>query len=291
MNTVNESAIILIEIINDILDFSKIESGKLELNYEKTNLYELAQNVINIFKYQASINKIDLILNIESSVPNFVVVDSLRLKQILVNLIGNALKFTKTGFVHLDITNAFVVTEDNKCNLIFSVKDSGIGIKEENQVKVFQSFMQEDCSITGKFGGTGLGLPISNQLLGLMGSKLQLKSKYSFGSEFYFNLVLEKASQENLSPEVKLEIVLDDNTFSDFSDKTILVVEDNKINMLLVKILLKKIVPGSVILEASNGDEAIEMCEKENLDLILMDIQMPNKNGYQTTSEIKQLEK
>ncbi|MFV8369378.1 response regulator [Flavobacterium sp. LB2R40] len=293
MNTVNESATILIEIINNILDFSKIESGKLELNVEEINLIELTHHVVDIFKYHADLKKIDLILNIEDTVPNFVFADSIRLKQILVNLIGNALKFTKIGHVQLDISCETNFEDENRCHLTFCVKDTGIGIKQENQEKVFQSFMQEDCSITRKFGGTGLGLAISNQLLSLMNSDLKLKSKFEQGSEFYFNIELEKSNHETISigQEEKITRNNEANYSMDFSGKNILIVEDNRINMLLVKTLLKSILPGSTILEASDGEKAIKMYKKEKLDLILMDIQMPHKNGYQTTAEIKHLKK
>ncbi|TDE05664.1 hybrid sensor histidine kinase/response regulator [Flavobacterium sandaracinum] len=293
MSAVNESATILIEIINDILDFSKIESGKLELHIEEVNLFELTHHVIDIFKFHAEANKIDLILKIENTVPTFVFADSIRLKQVLVNLIGNALKFTKIGYVYLSIGCDLISGDENQCHLHFSVKDTGIGIKQENQEKVFQSFIQEDCSIARKFGGTGLGLAISNQLLGLMNSALQLKSTFGQGSEFYFNLTLERVQNNTVLGIDEVKIVQEDNSFcsSDFSGKTILVVEDNKINMLLVRTLLKSILPGSTILEASDGKKAIKMYKKEKLDLILMDIQMPHKNGYQTTAEIKQLKK
>ncbi|MBG6063023.1 PAS domain S-box-containing protein [Flavobacterium sp. CG_9.1] len=293
MSAVNESATILIEIINDILDFSKIESGKLELHIEEINLFDLTHHVIDIFKFHAEAKKIDLILNIENTVPKFVLGDSIRLKQVLVNLVGNALKFTKIGFVHLSIGCDLISGDKNQCHLHFSVKDTGIGIKQENQEKVFQSFIQEDCSITRKFGGTGLGLAISNQLLGLMNSAIQLKSTFGQGSEFYFNVTLERGQHKNTSGVQEVKTVDENSTFSciDFSRKTILVVEDNKINMLLVRTLLKSILSGCTILEASDGGKAIKMYKKEKLDLILMDIQMPHKNGYQTTAEIKHLKK
>nr|WP_315161770.1 response regulator [uncultured Flavobacterium sp.] len=292
MNTVHESAIILIEIINNILDFSKIESGKLELNVEQVNLFDLIHHVIDIFKYQAEINNIDLIVNIDATVPNYVLVDSVRLKQILVNLIGNAMKFTKEGSVALNVTTVSSENE-NQCHLKFLVKDTGIGIKDENHEKIFQSFIQEDNTITRKFGGTGLGLAITNQLLALMNSKLELNSHFGEGSEFFFTVQLEKSNHKNDSKD------FDDNdevgeeipSIKNLSNKKILVVEDNKINMLLVKTLLKSILPGSTVLEASDGKKAIKLYKKEKLDLILMDIQMPHKNGYETTAEIKQLKK
>ena len=292
MNTVHESAIILIEIINNILDFSKIESGKLELNVEQVNLFDLIHHVIDIFKYQAEINNIDLIVNIDATVPNYVLVDSVRLKQILVNLIGNAMKFTKEGSVALNVS---VVSSENEnqCHLKFLVKDTGIGIKDENHEKIFQSFIQEDNTITRKFGGTGLGLAITNQLLALMNSKLELNSHFGEGSEFFFTVQLEKSNHKNDSNDFddSVEVGEEIPSIKNLSNKKILVVEDNKINMLLVKTLLKSILPGSTVLEASDGKKAIKLYKKEKLDLILMDIQMPHKNGYETTAEIKQLKK
>lgn len=292
MNTVHESAIILIEIINNILDFSKIESGKLELNVEQVNLFDLIHHVIDIFKYQAEINNIDLIVNIDATVPNYVLVDSVRLKQILVNLIGNAMKFTKEGSVALNVS---VVSSENEnqCHLKFLVKDTGIGIKDENHEKIFQSFIQEDNTITRKFGGTGLGLAITNQLLALMNSKLELNSHFGEGSEFFFTVQLEKSNHKNDSKDFddSVEVGEEIPSIENLSNKKILVVEDNKINMLLVKTLLKSILPGSTVLEASDGKKAIKLYKKEKLDLILMDIQMPHKNGYETTAEIKQLKK
>ena len=292
MNAVHESGTILIDIINNILDFSKIESGKFELNIEEVNLFELIHHVIDIFKYHAELNKIDLIVNIDATVPNYVLCDSVRLKQILVNLIGNAMKFTKEGSVALSVT-AVSSENENKCHLKFLVKDTGIGIKDENQEKIFQSFIQEDNTITRKFGGTGLGLAITNQLLDLMNSKLELNSHYGEGSEFFFTVELEKSIHEFKSKNLGNTDEVEEGipSIKNLSNKKILVVEDNKINMLLVKTLLKSILPGCAILEASDGKKAIKLYKKEKLDLILMDIQMPHKNGYETTAEIKQLKK
>lgn len=188
MGIVNQSAILLMEIINDILDFSKIEEGRLELNIEETNLFELSHQVINLFKYQASAKNIELILNIGNRVPQFIFSDSIRLKQILVNLIGNEIKFTKEGRIELYIDE--LKTCGNFSTLHFLVKDTGIGIKRQNQKKIFNSFIQEEASTTKKFGGTGLGLSISNQLLGLMQSKLLLKSKLGKGVNFVFQFSL-----------------------------------------------------------------------------------------------------
>lgn len=289
MEIINESASTLLEIINDILDFSKIEAGKLELHIEEVDLFDLVHQIISLFKHQANLKNIDLVLGIDANVPQFIFADAVRLKQIIVNLVGNALKFTKEGHIHLDITE----TDSDKdfSTLKFSVKDTGIGIKKNNQEKIFNSFVQEDANTTRKFGGTGLGLTISNQLLELMKSKLHVISRYGHGSDFYFSIEFKKSHiQKNsevlgFNPIAKNNEVVGENP----NPTKILIVEDNKINMLLAKKLIKKIIPDCVIFEASDGKKAIKQFKKEKLDIVLMDIQMPKKNGYETTTEIRKL--
>jgi signal transduction histidine kinase/CheY-like chemotaxis protein len=291
ISIVNESAISLMGIISDILDFSKIEAGKLELNIEEIDLFELVHKVITLFKYQASSKDIDLVLEIDENVPQFIFTDSVRLKQIIVNLIGNSLKFTKKGEIKLKITGE-IASEDSFSTIKFSVKDTGIGIKKNNQEKIFQSFVQEDTSTTRKFGGTGLGLAISNQLLGLMKSELHLDSEYGHGSNFYFSVTVQKADAQQI-PEISFTEERNDckkELFERFQNAKILIVEDNKINMLLTKKLVKKMIPDCHIMEASDGKEAIKQFKKEKQDIILMDVQMPKKNGYEATAEIRKLE-
>jgi PAS domain S-box-containing protein len=290
MTTVNESATSLMDIVNDVLDFSKIESGKLELDIEEINLFKLTNQVIDLFKYQANQKKIDLTLHIDENVPQYILADSVRLKQVIVNLLSNAIKFTNFGEIRLDVNE---IAQENKkwSNIKFSVKDTGIGIKGGNNEKIFNSFVQEDNSTNRKFGGTGLGLAISNQLLALMDSKLELISKYGDGSDFFFIIRFKKSKhKKNIEP-------LPSNTINEnaiistevLSDKKILIVEDNKINMLLAKTLVKRIVSNCTIFEAKDGNEAVEHYIKEQPDVILMDIQMPNKNGYEATDEIRKL--
>ncbi|MDI1304315.1 MAG: response regulator, partial [bacterium] len=290
MSTINESAISLMHIVNDVLDFSKIESGKLELDIEEINLFKLAHQVSDLFKYQANLKKIDLILNIDSKVPQYISADSVRLKQILVNLLSNAVKFTNFGEIRLDITEVDNSSK-KETTLRFSVKDTGIGIKVNNNEKIFNSFVQEDNSTNRKFGGTGLGLAISNQLLALMDSKLQLVSKYGDGSDFFFEIKFKKSKhKKNLDSQ---EIIAKDSvpliSAEILGNKKVLIVEDNKINMLLAKTLVKKLILNCTIFEAKDGNEAVEQYKKEQPDVILMDIQMPNKNGYEATNEIRQL--
>jgi CheY-like chemotaxis protein len=289
MTTVNESANLLMHLVNDVLDFSKIEAGKLELNIEEINLFKLTNHVINLFKHQSDRKKIELTLNISKNVPQYILADYMRLKQVLVNLLSNAVKFTDFGEIRLDISE--IGTEDKKgSTLLFSVKDTGIGIKEVNNEKIFESFMQEDNSTNRKFGGTGLGLAISNKLLELMNSKLELISQYGEGSNFFFTVKFKKSKHIK-----KRELQLANNRNEKFipkiilREKRILIVEDNKINMLLTKKLVNAIISNCTIFEATDGNEAIEKYRKEQPDLILMDIQMPNKNGYEAVEEIRKL--
>jgi PAS domain S-box-containing protein len=288
MEIINESAITLMKIINDILDFSKIEAGKLELNIEETDLFELTHQVISLFKHQANSKNIDLVLNIDPHIPQFIFADSVRLKQIIVNLIGNALKFTNEGYIQLDINE--IGFDDAFSTLNFSVVDTGMGIKKHNQKKIFNSFVQEDASTTRKFGGSGLGLTISNQLLGLMKSKLHLLSHYGHGSNFYFSIEFKKSNKkENKTRFHSINGEKRMNLAEHQIVPKILIVEDNRINMLLVKKIIMKLIPDCSIYEATDGKEAIRVHKKENADIILMDIQMPRKNGYEATTEIRKL--
>jgi PAS domain S-box-containing protein len=291
MSTVNVSANSLMEIINDILDFSKIESGKLELHIEVTDLFKLLHQVIDLFKHQANLKNIDLSLSIDENLPQFVYADTIRLKQILVNLISNALKFTSFGYIRLDVEQ---IKEGNKkASIKFSIKDTGIGIKQYNQKKIFNSFVQEDNATSRKFGGTGLGLAISNLLLELMDSSLQLTSKYGDGSDFFFYIKFKRAEpiNESFIEIPSSRIIQKIKKVKDLNEFRILIVEDNKINMFLAKTLVKRIIPNVVILEARDGQEGLEQYEINKPDLILMDIQMPIKNGYEATVEIRNLKK
>lgn len=288
MSTINASAMTLLGIINNILDFSKIEAGKLELNIEEIDLYELVHQTIHLFKILAQQKKIDLEVTIQNGVPRYIYADSLRLKQVLVNLINNAIKFTSFGQIHLDLK--VIAVDDNRFfDVQFSVKDTGIGIKPKNQEKIFQSFVQEDATISRQFGGTGLGLTISNQLLALMNSELHLKSQHGEGSDFYFSIIFEKTnSHEVKTMQNPIEVVVQKEVNGDCLK--VLIVEDNSVNRFLAVTLIKRIIPNAVIKEAQNGEEAMTFINDALFDLILMDIQMPIMNGFETATEIRKIE-
>ena len=171
----------------------------------------------------------------------------------------------------------------------FSVKDTGIGIKPKNQQKIFQSFVQEDATTSRQFGGTGLGLTISNQLLGLMKSELHLKSQEGEGSDFYFSITFEKINSLKMKPDEKtIEVEIQQELNGD--NLSVLIVEDNSVNRFLAVTLIKRIVPNAEIIEAKNGEEAIAIINNQCFDIILMDIQMPIMNGYEATKAIRKLD-
>ncbi len=296
MNTISSSANSLMEVINNVLDFSKIEAGKLEIEIEKIDLVQLTNQIIDLIKFQSSKKGINLILDIDDDTPKFIYSDSVRLKQIIINLLSNAVKFTSHGSVELKIFKIKIINQDYS-TLRISVKDTGIGIKKVNQNKIFQAFAQEDGSTTRKFGGTGLGLTISNKLLELLDSELKINSKFNVGSEFYFDIdvktsvaKLKKITNEHKSRITNENIVRKITKFSQENYK-ILIVEDNKINMLLSKTLVKQIIPNVSVFEVYDGKQAVDNFKIINPDLIFMDIQMPIMNGYEATIELRKLNK
>nr|WP_294779372.1 PAS domain S-box protein [uncultured Flavobacterium sp.] len=295
MTTINQSAHSLLEIINDILDFSKIEAGKLELFIDLYDIKKILVQVFDLIVYESNQKNLQLELNIDPDVPKYIWTDIVRIKQILINLLSNAVKFTTKGSIKLNVS----VLEKKKNNhhvIRFSVVDTGIGILEKNQKKIFKAFSQEDSSTTRKFGGTGLGLTISNHLLALMESRLQLESEINEGSNFFFDLNLKTSNQsisDKYNTELKsLNIEVDaENIEPNDHNITFLIVEDNKVNMLLLKTIIKNLYNNAYIHECENGYEAIQQFEKINPTIVFMDIQMPIMNGYETTKAIRNTKK
>ncbi|MDQ1166869.1 PAS domain S-box protein [Flavobacterium sp. SORGH_AS_0622] len=295
MTTINQSAHSLLEIINDILDFSKIEAGKLELFIDLYDIKKVLGQVFDLIVYESNQKNLELELNIDPDVPKYIWTDIVRIKQILINLLSNAVKFTTEGSIKLNVS-VLEKKKNNNCVIRFSVIDTGIGILEKNQKKIFKAFSQEDSSTTRKFGGTGLGLTISNQLLALMESRLQLESKINEGSNFYFDLNLKTSNQsisDRYNAELKsLNIELDPEEIErNDNEITFLIVEDNKVNMLLLKTIIKNLYNNAYIHECENGYEAIQQFEKINPTIVFMDIQMPIMNGYETARAIRNTKK
>ncbi len=291
VSIVHQSANVLLSIINDILDLSKIEAGKLDLNVERFDLYEAGHEAMDIVAFQAKTKGLETSLEIPEDLPRFIFADALRLKQVLVNLLGNAVKFTEKGSVKLRIA-ALTDQQSDEVTFKFEVRDTGIGIQPDKQEKIFEAFAQEDASTTKRYGGTGIGLAISNKILALMGSRLQLISYPGSGSIFYFYLKLQV--DHNTEPETAAPLPpLDDESARRLREMpvNILVVEDNTVNMLLTKTIIHKLMPQAAIIEAGNGLDAVNICRHRMPDMILMDIQIPELNGYEATARIRAMDR
>ena len=269
----------LMVLINDILDFAKINSGKIEFTEQEFNLRDLVKSIIQILQVKADEKKIELVCSIDYGIPEIVIGDPLRLNQILINLLGNSVKFTDNGSVKLNIRQ--YADAGNKLKLFFTVSDTGIGIASEKLDKIFETFSQAEK--TKSYEGTGLGLSIVKQLVELQGGKIAVHSALNEGSVFEFDLSFTKPQKKTalVAPALTAE-----KYEHDFSGVKVLIVEDNKINQLLVRNILKKF--GFTILDcADNGRAAIEMVSREHYNVILMDIQMPELNGYDITLHIR----
>jgi len=276
------SAESLIEILNDILDFSKMESGKLSLERHNFSLETMLDNIISFLSFQAVEKNISLKNNADfSNVPKYIIADKFRLRQILVNLIGNAIKFSHEGGISLDVE--VIEKNNNGYSLRFSVTDTGIGIALDKQETIFGSFTQADTSIAREFGGTGLGLAISQRLVEMMGGKIIIESRVGKGSKFYFTLVIpagkKKQSNSNATKPPR----------SRYKKLRTLLVEDNKVNQELAKIILEQ--DGQLVTVADNGLLALQSLSKENFDVVLMDMQMPEMDGITATEIIRNCEK
>ena len=274
MQTVYYSANSLLDLINDILDFSKIEAGKLELSNEKIDLIVLCGQTVDIIKHQAHKKELEVLLNISSDINRFIYADAVRIRQIITNLLGNAVKFTEKGEVELKIEAFPDINNSDEMLYNFSIRDTGIGIAPNNLQKIFNAFDQEDASTTRKYGGTGLGLTISNKLLGLMNSKLEVKSNLGLGSVFSFAINFKTEKGENNIEEITKEIT------------QVLVVDDNKNNRIILKEMLAI---GEIKSElVSNGIEALQALEGSNrFDLAIVDFNMPYMNGIDLIGHIR----
>ena len=288
-DTIMSSGRALLEIINDILDLSKIEAGKMELNPETTDLFKLMRNTTTIVNLKADERKNKLFYTIDPEVPRFISIDPIRLKQILINLLSNAAKFTKIGEIEL-ISKVLKKDEQNKiCTLKFAVRDTGIGIKEINKKKILEPFSQEDYTITKRYGGTGLGLAIIKSLLSKMNSQLIIESEYGKGSVFSFVLKVHY-SNEPLSPSKNPSDLPKRKAKGTTSDKSVLIIEDNEVNMRVAEQLVAIISKDVSLLKAENGEKAIELFKSGKPDIILLDLRLPDINGYEVTKRIRRLD-
>lgn len=278
LTTIEESSHSLVGIINDILDFSKIESNKLEIDKIDFNPHTAFNSVADLFRARCLEKKLKLNVTIAKDIPNSLHSDPLRIKQVLTNLLSNAVKFTQSHHsIYLDIDY-----EHEKNQLVFSVKDEGIGITPEQKKKIFQPFAQAENDTTRKFGGTGLGLTISRMLVELLDGELSVESELGAGSQFKFRI------PASIGKTVSKQKPIDSVQKSQQRHGKLLLVEDNKTNQLLMSAILKK--QGIDFDLAEDGLQAIKAVNRQTYDLVLMDENMPNMSGSEATQKIREME-
>ncbi len=279
LNALKFSGENLLVLINDILDFSKIDAGKVFFEEISFNIKELLNGIKQTFIYRAEEKGLKLMVRVDPGIADFVLGDSTRLNQVLTNLIGNAIKFTEKGWVKIEIT--FVKETNQLVEIEFSVEDTGIGIPANKLEYIFESFTQAGTDTTRKYGGTGLGLAISRKLLELQNSELKVESAPGKGSRFFFTLTFKK-SRKKTTKVLTMDM---EEKFNQLKGKRILHVEDNEVNQIVAeKLLVKK---GMEVNHAGNGNEALKKLAKNEYDLILMDLHMPEMNGYEAAQVIR----
>ncbi|MCA9548610.1 MAG: response regulator [Myxococcales bacterium] len=278
-DTLRSSGNLLLTLVNDILDFSKIEAERLQLEHVAFDLHAAVSEIVDLNRPRARAQGLELVTRIDPDVPRAVMGDDGRLRQVLMNLLGNAVKFTEAGRI---TASARVVSRDaDGVRVELSVEDTGIGIPEEAQVRIFDRFSQADSSTTRRFGGSGLGLAISARLVGLMGGRLGVESEVGEGSRFFFVLSLpvserDFAAEQATLPKVRPVV----------NNIRVLLAEDNAVNQKVTVAMLERI--GVRVDVAANGQEAVEMSEQLPYDVILMDCEMPVMDGYTAARTIRQ---
>jgi CheY-like chemotaxis protein/HPt (histidine-containing phosphotransfer) domain-containing protein len=291
LQTLKSSGEDLLMIINDILDFSKLEAGEMRLEKKEFGLKNVIEQIFNLLGPQVANKKIQLSYEISSDTPTFLIGDASRLRQILLNLLGNGIKFTDQGKVYLKISLKNIRHENESlATLHFMIQDTGIGIDSQNQKKLFQSFSQIDNSSTRQYGGTGLGLAICKQLVQLMEGQIGVDSVINQGSSFWFTATFKLSTNEMIEEEVlaRLPIANIEEKAPDFHYDKLLIVEDTLINQ---KVLLNQLqLLGYQADCVRNGQEALEILADLDYDLIFMDCQMPILDGYKTTETLREWE-
>ena len=281
-DTIEQSGQSLLTMLNDILDFSKIESGRMDIETIDFDIRKLVHSVILLMKGRADEKNLELVENIDKNIPAAMKGDPTRLRQILLNLIGNAIKFTETGSITVNIKIAKRMPEKNKIAIYFDVTDTGIGISQEAQENLFSPFAQADKTITRRFGGTGLGLTICKKLVEAMNGAIEINSTEGKGSIFHFTIPLDPGDINNIKEPGQQKSGIEIEPLS------ILVVDDNSINLRVTTGILNK--ENHTTTTAQNGQEAIETLMQQHFDIILMDMEMPVMDGVEATQHIRALE-
>lgn len=289
LTTVKQSAESLLELLNDVLDLSKIESGRLDLEETPFHLLSLLRDTLKPLAFVAHQKGLRLDWSVPADVPEWLIGDPIRVQQVLVNLTGNAVKFTKEGSVEVSVETQW--ESGDEVGLLFSVADTGVGIPPDKLDHIFDSFTQADTSITRQFGGTGLGLAISSELLHLMNGRIWVQSEVGRGSRFHFSLRMRLAGRAEI-PEPQSDRQREPETASLLSASQrpleILVADDHPANRKLIARILEK--PGHKISFAENGHEVLTAFDSQPFDMVLMDVQMPEMDGFQATAAIRDRE-
>lgn len=289
LTTIHSSGTHLLELINDILDLSKIEADKLELENRECSAFEVLNEVHNTFKIRAQEKGVDLNLNIEGKLPEFIISDIVRLRQVVTNLVGNAIKFTEKGSVCI---NSRLVQSKRETKLAIDVVDSGIGMTAEQVRKIFDPFTQADNSVTRRFGGTGLGLSISKRIVEAMGGQLTVTSESGKGSTFSAVIEIgdtssfEWITQDDYKQRSQSDVQQPSETLQIKLNKKILVVDDGNANRRLIQLYLTQV--GCTVDQAENGKEGMDKVVANSYDLVLMDMQMPVMDGYTATAKLRE---
>lgn len=287
LKMVKTSGEVLLTVINDVLDFSKIEAGRMELDPVEFDFRDSINDTIILFSQKASEKDIELKYTVSPDIPKKIMGDPMRLRQVLTNLVSNAVKFTHDGSVTVKVDLASKV--DNQICLQFSVSDTGIGLTTEQQQKIFEPFTQADASMTRKYGGTGLGLSIALRLINLMQGRLWVESNLGSGSTFYFKACFSEPKMDSHTPQVmSSQIQPEDSQGSMEVPLKILLAEDSEINQAVASHMLVE--AGHTVDIANNGNEVLQKLKVHAYDVILMDVHMPEMNGFETTAAIRELE-
>jgi signal transduction histidine kinase/CheY-like chemotaxis protein len=284
VRTASSSGASLMAILNDVLDHSKIEAGKLGLVLGPVSLHAMAMSVITLFRANAESKGLSLTLDIEPNVEDWVICDAQRLKQVLLNLVGNAIKFTESGEVVMRLVHQRA--REGRAGVTFEVRDSGIGIAPGSMAGLFQPFHQIDGTRSRRRGGTGLGLAISQRIVEAMGGKIDVKSRPGVGSRFRFSLDFESDATSVHAAQTDSALGSLDGVSSLMG--VVMVVEDNDVNRMIAREVLQSI--GLSVIEATDGMEALAQLERHSIDVVLMDCQMPVMDGYAATQEIRKRE-
>jgi two-component system, NarL family, sensor histidine kinase EvgS len=286
VKTIQTASSTLLTLINDILDLSKIEAGKLQINKTPTDVGKLCTEIASIFTMKIKEKGLDIFVNIDTNIPKSLLVDEIRLRQILLNLVGNAVKFTENGYIKLNVNALNIDDHLSKLDLEIIVEDTGLGIAPSQLKKIFKEFEQNEGQDNRKYGGTGLGLSISKRLSEMMDGDISVESKEGEGSKFRVKLthidissvVSEKRVDKKVSKDVKSIV---------FKEAKILIVDDIEDNR---ELIIKNFEDTKIqVITAHNGLEAIERFKNEKPDLILMDIRMPVMDGYEAALKIKEI--